>query len=225
MAIKIGTTSITDVGKIKLGTTNITKVYQGVNQIWPTTVITSYSYTVKLGTTTSNVCSATPVTIYSNSNTWAFGAELYTDAALTNYVTDFDYAVLSGTNDIWAIFWGDGATYLNGDTGNDCSTLTDVVITACGTNPDGAGVVTLYAYASQAVDTSVSVQIRWTGDLFTELTGTAIISSGQSIGSVTVSPTLTGENFGGLEILSITPTSSSTQNYIEGPTSGGTCAT
>jgi hypothetical protein len=187
--------------------------------------VTSYSYTVKLGTTLTNVCTATPITVYSNSSTWVFGAELYTDAALTNYVTGFDYAVLSGTNDIWAIWWGDGVTYLNGDTGNNCSTLTDVVITACGTNPDGAGVVTLYAYASQAVNTSVSVEIRWDGDLFTQLTGTAIISSGQSIGSTTVSPTLTGENFGGLEILSITPTSSSTQNYIEGSTSGGTCET
>jgi hypothetical protein len=225
MAIKIGTTSITDIGKIKLGSTNITKVYQGVNQIWPTTVITSYSYSVKLGTTLTNVCSATPVPVYSNSSTWVFGAELYTDAALTNYVTGFDYAVLSGTNDIWAIWWGDGVTYLNGDTGNNCSTLTDVVITACGTNPDGAGVVTLYAYASQAVDTNVSVEIRWAGDLFTELTGTAIISSGQTIGSTTVSPTLTGENYGSLEILSITPTSSSTQNYIEGSVSGGTCET
>jgi hypothetical protein len=225
MAIKIGTISITDVGKIKLGTTNITKVYQGVNQIWPTTVITSYSYTVKLGTTLTNVCTSTTVTIYSDSSTWVFGAELYTDAALTNYVTGFDYVVLSGTNDIWAIFWGDGATYLNGDTGNNCSTLTDVVITACGTNPDGSGVVTLYAYASQAVDTNVSVEIRWDGDLFTQLTGTAIISSGQSIGSVTVSPTLTGEYYGSLEILSITPTSSSTQNYIEGSVSGGTCET
>jgi hypothetical protein len=225
MAIKIGTTAITDAGKIKLGTSNITKVYQGVNQIWPTTVITSYSYSVKLGTTLTNVCTATTVTVYSDSSTWVFGAELYTDAALTNYVTDFDYVVLSGTSDIWAIFWGDGATYLNGDTGNNCTTLTDVTITACGTNPDGAGVVTLYAYASQAVDTNVSVEIRWDGDLFTQLTGTAIISSGQSIGSVTVSPTLTGENYGSLEILSITPTSSSTQNYIEGSTSGGTCET
>jgi hypothetical protein len=225
MAIKIGTTAITDVGKIKLGTSNITKVYQGVNQIWPTTVITSYSYSVKLGTTLTNVCTATPITVYSNSSTWVFGAELYTDAALTNYVTDFDYVVLSGTNDIWAIFWGDGATYLNGDTGNNCATLTDVTITACGTNPDGSGTVTLYAYASQAVDTSVSVEIRWAGDLFTQLTGTAIISSGQTIGSTTVSPASIGENYGSLEILSITPASSSTQNYIEGSVSGGTCET
>ena len=66
MGVKIGTTAITDAGKIKLGSTNITKVYQGVNQIWPTTVITSYSYSVKLGTTTSNVCSATPTTFYSD---------------------------------------------------------------------------------------------------------------------------------------------------------------
>jgi hypothetical protein len=304
MAIKIGTTSITDVGKIKLGSTNITKVYQGVNQIWPTTVITSYSFSVKLGTTTSNVCSATPITIYSDVGVWGSGEmSLWLDAALTIGLSGYNYGVLSsetliygisssidyqylngsthgncstasysysvklGTtltnvctatpttvysdsstwtvgmilaglgdaiyivqtinNDIYEIVW-DGSTgaspsYLGNDTGNNCTTLTDVTITACGTNPDGAGVVTLYAYASQAVDTSVSVEIRWTGDLFTQLTGTAIISSGQSIGSVTVSPTLTGENFVSLEILSITPASSSTQNYIEGSVSGGTC--
>jgi hypothetical protein len=231
MGVKIGTTEITDVGKIKLGSTNITKVYQGVNQIWPTTVITSYSYSVKLGTTLTNVCTATTVTVFSDSSTWALGMGLYSDAALTNYLplVGDNYIVQTINNDIYEIVWdgepGTSPSYLGNDTGNNCSTLTDVVITACGTNPDGAGVVTLYAYASQAVDTSVSVEIRWTGDLFTQLTGTAIISSGQSIGSVTVSPTLTGENYGSLEILSITPTSSSTQNYIEGSVSGGTCET
>jgi hypothetical protein len=188
--------------------------------------VTSYSFSVKLGTTLSNVCTATPITIYSDIDTWGSGEmTLWLDAALTIGLSGYNYGVLSSETLIYGITSSVDYQYLDGSTYGNCSTLTDVVITACGTNPDGAGVVTLYAYASQAVDTSVSVQIRWDGDLFTQLTGTAIISSGQSIGSVTVSPTLTGENFGGLEILSITPTSSSTQNYIEGSTSGGTCAT
>jgi hypothetical protein len=45
MAIRIGTTEITAVGKIKLGTVNITKVYQGVNQIWPAGSTLEYVYT------------------------------------------------------------------------------------------------------------------------------------------------------------------------------------
>ena len=188
--------------------------------------VTSYSYTVKLGTTLSNVCTATPTTVYSDSSTWVFGMGLYSDAALTTLIsTTNQYIVQTINNDIYNIDEFDGMASLGTDTGNNCTTLTNVTITACGTNPDGAGVVTLYAYASQAVDTSVSVQIRWIGDLFTELTGTAFISSGQSIGSTTVSPASIGENYGSLEILSITPTSSSTQNYIEGSVSGGSCAT
>lgn len=35
MSVKVGTTDIATVGKVKLGTTNITKVYQGSTQIWP----------------------------------------------------------------------------------------------------------------------------------------------------------------------------------------------
>jgi hypothetical protein len=139
------------------------------------------------------------------------------------------YIVQAINNDIYDVVWdgepGTSPSYLGNDTGNNCTTLTNVTITSCGTNPDVAGVVTLYAYASQAVDTSVSVQIRWIGDLFTELTGTVVIGSGQTIGSTTVSPAINAEGFGSLEILSITPTSSSTQNYIEGSVSGGTCAT
>jgi hypothetical protein len=37
MAIKIGTTDLSTVGKIKLGSTNVTKVYLGTTQIFPVT--------------------------------------------------------------------------------------------------------------------------------------------------------------------------------------------
>jgi hypothetical protein len=49
MAIRIGTTEITTIGKIKLGTTNITKVYQGVNQIWPVGSTIEYEYYANAG--------------------------------------------------------------------------------------------------------------------------------------------------------------------------------
>jgi hypothetical protein len=46
MSIKVGTTDIAAVGKIKLGTSNITKVYQGTNQIFPSSVGFSANMTV-----------------------------------------------------------------------------------------------------------------------------------------------------------------------------------
>lgn len=187
--------------------------------------VTSYSYTVKLSETLGNVCTATPVTIYSESSTWSTFMGLYSDAGLTTYITGYYYIVQSINNDIYTIDYNAETTEstLGTDTTLDCSTLTNVTITACGTNADGSGTVTLYAYSSQAVDTNVTVQIRWNGDLFTQLTGNVVISSGQTIGSVTVSPAVTAEGYGSLEILSITPSNSSTQNYIEGSVSGGSC--
>lgn len=44
MAVKIGTTDIGTVGKIKLGTTNINKVYVGTVQIFPTSTPSTYDY-------------------------------------------------------------------------------------------------------------------------------------------------------------------------------------
>ena len=124
MAIKIGTTSITEVGKIKLGSTNITKVYQGVNQIWPATV-TSYAYTVKLGTTLTNVCTATPVPVYSDSSTWTVGMGLYSDAGLTFPLDNDNYIVQTINNDIYNVVWdgepGTSPSFLGTDTGNNCS--------------------------------------------------------------------------------------------------------
>jgi hypothetical protein len=46
MSIKVGTTEIATVGKIKLGTTNITKVFRGSVQIWPSFI---FSATMTVG--------------------------------------------------------------------------------------------------------------------------------------------------------------------------------
>lgn len=187
---------------------------------------TSYSYGVKFGTTTENVCIATPITVYSSSSAWGVEMSLYANADLTGYIGSFGYAVEPGTNNIWSLT-SDGSAPLivYSDTALDCSVGTNVTITACGTNPDISDFVTLYAYSNTAVDTNVSVQIQWIGSLSTELTGTAVITTGNSIGSITVGTAASGENYSSLEILSITPSSSSTQNYVEGSVSGGSCPT
>jgi hypothetical protein len=86
--------------------------------------VTSYSYTVKLGTNTSNVCSATPTTIYSESSTWSTFMGLYQDAGLTTFITGFNYVVQSVNNDIYSIDYNieTSDSYLGTDTGNNCST-------------------------------------------------------------------------------------------------------
>lgn len=49
---------------------------------------------VKLGTTSTNTCSATATTVYSTSSTWTTGMGFWYDSARTNPVTGFNYIVL-----------------------------------------------------------------------------------------------------------------------------------
>lgn len=88
MAIKIGTTAITSVGKIKLGTTNIQKVYQGTNQIFPVTSVYSF---VTAGITSSSGSGACNINfdpilnfnLYSSVATPDVGSTMYTNNTLT----------------------------------------------------------------------------------------------------------------------------------------------
>lgn len=63
MAVKIGTTDIATVGKIKIGSTDITKVYQGTTQIWPAGV-TYYAFCTSwvANTGASGACSTSLIT-------------------------------------------------------------------------------------------------------------------------------------------------------------------
>jgi hypothetical protein len=63
MAIKIGNTDISTVGKIKLGSTNVTKVYLGTTQIFPVGV-TYYPFATSVVSATgaSTACSLSLVT-------------------------------------------------------------------------------------------------------------------------------------------------------------------
>jgi len=96
------------------------------------------------------------------------------------------------------------------------STVT-VFINICGTDADGSGNVNVYAYSSVAVDTSINVPVKWTGDLFSELIGSITISSGQSCGTTVLSGAYSGENYSSMIFTGdISPTSYGAQDYEQG---------
>jgi len=96
------------------------------------------------------------------------------------------------------------------------STVT-VFISICGTNADGNGDVNVYAYSSVAVNTSINVPVKWTGDLASELIGSITISSGQSCGSATLGGANIGENYSSMNFTGdISPTSYGAQDYETG---------
>jgi len=96
------------------------------------------------------------------------------------------------------------------------STVT-VFISICGTNADGNGDVNVYAYSSVAVNTSINVPVKWTGDLASELIGSITISSGQSCGSSTLGGANIGENYSSMNFTGdISPTSYGAQDYETG---------
>ena len=107
------------------------------------------------------------------------------------------------------------------------SGLTTVTITLCAGNADGSGIVDVYAYSSDIVDTSINIPVRWTGDLASELLGSVTISNGTNCGVTTLSYATSGEMFSILEIIGdISPATSGTQEYFGGfAGSGSPCST
>jgi len=96
------------------------------------------------------------------------------------------------------------------------STVT-VFINICGTDADGNGDVNVYAYSSVAVNTSINVPVKWTGDLASELIGSITISSGQSCGTAILSGAGTGEGYSNMNFTGdISPTSYGAQDYETG---------
>jgi hypothetical protein len=102
--------------------------------------------------------------------------------------------------------------------------LTNVTVDVCGSNADGSGNVTVYAYADQAVDANVNVQVVWLGDLFSNLFGSVTILSGNNCGSTSLTGANIGEGFSSIQI-SIINSGSSTQSYVSGSSSGPLCPT
>ena len=105
MAIKIGTTDLSTVGKIKLGSTNVTKVYLGTTQIFPVGDVISYAHDVKLGNNNAQACSATTETVYSADEFFTTGIILYSDALLTTLVSG-NRVVDAVTTDIYNLSSG-----------------------------------------------------------------------------------------------------------------------
>jgi hypothetical protein len=100
------------------------------------------------------------------------------------------------------------------------STLTDVTINiGTQTTADGSGNITVYAWTTGnvTVNTNVTVQFLWTGDLFNTINNSVIIYSGNSCsGGNTFGGADIGEYTSTFDIASLTPTTSSTQNYLQG---------
>jgi hypothetical protein len=105
MAIKIGTTDLSTVGKIKLGSTNVTKVYLGTTQIFPVGSVIAYAHDVKLGNSNASACSATTETVYSADEFFTTGIILYSDALLTTLVSG-NRVVDAVTTDIYNLSSG-----------------------------------------------------------------------------------------------------------------------
>jgi len=98
----------------------IPKTSYNINYI--DTPATTYSYSVKLGTTTTNVCEATPVIVYSDVSVWGSGEMgLWTDAGLTTGISGWNYAVLEGETLIYDLASSVSYQYLSGVTSGDCS--------------------------------------------------------------------------------------------------------
>jgi hypothetical protein len=100
------------------------------------------------------------------------------------------------------------------------SALTDVTINI-GTqnNADGSGDIVVYAWTTGNVnvDTNVTVQFLWTGDVFSTINNSVIIYSGNSCsGGITFGGASAGENTSTFDISSLTPSTSATQNYLQG---------
>jgi len=97
------------------------------------------------------------------------------------------------------------------------SSVVTVFISICGTDADGNGDVNVYAYSSVAVDTSINVPVKWTGDLASELIGSITINSGQSCGSSTLGGAIAGEEYSTMNFTGdISPSSYGTQDYEPG---------
>ena len=100
------------------------------------------------------------------------------------------------------------------------STLTDVTINIGTQNSaDGSGNITVYAWTTGNVnvDTNVTVQFLWTGDVFSTINNSVIIYSGNDCsGGITFGGAAIGENTSTFDISSLTPTYSATQNYLQG---------
>lgn len=90
-----------------------------------------------------------------------------------------------------------------------------------GTQPtaDGGGAIDVFAFTTSNinVDTSVTVGFSWTGDLSSTIASYVVINNGSYCGSNVFYGAEIGEYTSIFEITYITPSYSSTQEYLMGP--------
>ena len=174
-----------------------------------TTTSTTTSTTTLVPTTTSTTTSTTTQVPTTTSTTTSTTTEVPTTTSTTTSTTTEVPTTTSTTTSTTTI------------------ALVDVLITACGSqNADGSGNVNLFVYSSVATDTNVDVTVRWIGDLSSTIQETLTILSGTSCNSGTFGGATSLENNSSFEILTVAPSSSSTQNYtISGVTVSNSCTT
>ena len=170
----------------------------------------------------------------------ALGAEIYdnTSAEISASVaaSPNGSSIPSGLNVLYSSANNKGAGVIGisyYDTGIQCpvtttsttTTTTTVALTNVTINigtqnsADGSGNITVYAWTTGNVnvDTNVTVQFLWTGDVFSTINNSVIIYSGNDCsGGITFGGASAGENTSTFDISSLTPTTSATQNYLQG---------
>jgi len=78
--------------------------------------------------------------------------------------------------------------------------------------------VQAYAYSSEPVNTGVTVQLRWTGDLSSVIEFFLYIPPGSTCGTDYDFADYIGEYVSTVEILNIAPSSNGNQTYVPGYT-------
>ena len=103
---------------------------------------------------------------------------------------------------------------------SDCTSClpAQVTISVCGSSyADGSGLVSMSVYASMAVDTTVYVQVRWTGDLGSVLYLYLVLNTSYPYcNSDTTGYAYIGEYASTVEILNISPSPTVSQTYVGG---------
>jgi len=189
----------------------------------PTTTSTTTSTTTEVPTTTSTTTSTTTEIPTTTSTTTSTTTEVPTTTSTTTSTTTEVPTTTSTTTSTTT----EVPTTTSTTTSTTTIALVDVLITACGSqNADGSGNVNLFVYSNVATDTNVDVTVRWIGDLSSTVQETLTILSGTSCNSGTFGGATSLENNSSFEILTVAPSSSSTQNYtISGVTVSNSCTT
>jgi len=216
------TTSTTTSTTTEIPTTTTSTTTSTTTEV-PTTTSTTTSTTTQVPTTTSTTTSTTTEVPTTTSTTTSTTTEIPTTTSTTTSTTTEVPTTTSTTTSTTT----EVPTTTSTTTSTTTIALVDVLITACGSqNADGSGNVNLFVYSSVATDTNVDVTVRWIGDLSSTIQETLTILSGTSCNSGTFGGATSLENNSSFEILTVAPSSSSTQNYtISGVTVSNSCTT